>query len=62
MSKEKISAEIALRKMQQYDDAVRFLIRQIEFIEIDGGHFDMEIADNYLRPLGIIVKEDYFQK
>ena len=62
MSKENISVEVALRKMQQYDDAVRFLIRQIEFIEIDGGHFDMEIADSYLRPLGIIVKEDYFQK
>ena len=58
MSKENISVEVALRKMQQYDDAVRFLIRQIEIIEIDDGHFDIEIADNYLRPLGIIVKED----
>lgn len=62
MIKGKIDAEVVFNKLEKYDDAVRFLIKQIERIQSKGGKLNMKQADKYLRPLGIIVKEDYFQK
>lgn len=62
MIKGKIDAEVVFNKLEKYDDAVRFLIRQIERIQSKGGKLNMKQADKYLMPLGIIIKEDYFQK
>jgi len=62
MIKGKIDAEVVFNKLEKYDDAVRFLIKQIERIQSRGGKLNMKRADKYLRPLGIIVKEDYFKK
>ena len=62
MVKGKIDAKVVFNKLEKYDDAVRFFIKQIERIQSKGGKLNMKRADKYLRPLGIIVKEDNFKK
>lgn len=53
--------QIVFAKLQRYEDAVRFLLREIENIVTDGDEFDFDKADKVLRPIGIIVEEEYFQ-